>query len=152
MRRGSGFDLRQPGKKARFIAKRCHNRMIGMARLPVGQDHNARPHLAQHANNFRAILQCILDSAVGQVERLAPAHAQQPRRFCGFARAIFGGSARSGFALGQIENRRAQAASSHAQQRPAAGLLHVVAMRGNGQHISSEAIVIASHSEVIVAQ
>ena len=108
-----------------------------MARLPVGKNDDAGAQLAQDAHDGDAILKRVFDRAVGQVERLAPAHAENARGFFGLAGALFGGAAGSGFALGQIENRGAQAARRHAQQRSAAGLFHVVAMRGDGQNIGS---------------
>ena len=95
-------------------------------------------------DDFDAIFERVCNGAVGQVERLAPAHAENARGFFGFARTFFGGAAGSGFALGQIENGGAQAARGHAQQGAAAGLLHVVAMSGDGQHIGRLHIGIVS--------
>ena len=57
-----------------------------MARLPVGQNHDAGAQLAQHAHDLDAIFKGVFDRAVGQVERLPPADAEQTRGFSGFAR------------------------------------------------------------------
>ena len=74
----------------------------------------------------------------GSVERLTPADAEDACGFFGFAGAVFGGSSGSGFALSQIENGGTEAARGHAQQRAAAGLLHIVAMGGDGQNVGAE--------------
>ena len=72
----------------------------------------------------------------GRVQGLPPADAQQAGGFSGFAGALFRAAAGSSLALCQVQNGGAKAARGHAQQGSAAGLLHIVAMRGNGQNIS----------------
>ena len=109
--------------------------MVGVARLPVGQNDDAGAEQAQDAHDFEAVFQGVFDRAVGQVESLPPAGAQQARGLRGFAGALFGAAAGSGLALGQVENGGAQAARGHAQQGSAAGLFHVVAVRGDGQNV-----------------
>ena len=106
-----------------------------MPSLPVRQNHHARPRLADHARYFQPVLPGVFDAAVGNIERPPPARAENSRRVRRLARAIFGGAARAHFALRQIENAGALAALGHLQQRAAAGLLHVVAVRGNGQNV-----------------
>ena len=103
--------------------------------LPIGQNDHAGTQEAQHAHNFEAVFQGVFDRAVGQVERLPPAHAQQARSFGGFVGALFRVAAGSGLALCQIQNGSAQAARGHAQQGSPAGLFHIVAMSGYGQNI-----------------
>ena len=51
------------------------------------------------------------------------------------ARTICGTAARAHFALRQIEDAGAMASLRHLEQRAAAGLLHIVAVRGDGQNI-----------------
>ena len=116
-----------------------------MARLPVGQNDDARAEQAEDADDGDAVFEGVFDGAVGQVERLAPADAEDAGGFIGFARALVGGAAGSGFALGQIENGGAQAARRHAQQGSAAGLFHVVAVSGNGQNIGAEVGSLGGH-------
>ena len=145
MRLGAGVDFLQAGKKAGFVAERGGDGVVGMARLPVRKDDDAGTELAQNAHDGDAIFKRIFDSAVREVERLPPANAENARGFFGFAGAIFRGAARAGFALSQIENRRAQAARSHAQQRSSAGLFHVVAMRGDGKDVGAEVDCLCGH-------
>ena len=122
-----------------------------MARLPVGKDDDARAKLTQNAHDGDAILKRVCDCAVGQVERLAPAHSENARGFFGLAGAFGRGAAGSGFALCQIEDGGAQTARRHAQQRSPAGLFHVVAMGGDSQDVGAE-IVRPSVSGIGISQ
>ena len=119
--------------------------VIGMASLPVGKNDDARAKPAEDADHGDAILKRVLNGAVGQGERLPPSHAQNARGFFGLAGALLGRAAGSGFALGEIENGSAQAARRHAQQCAAAGLLHVVAMRGDSQDVGAEVDGVNGH-------
>ena len=116
-----------------------------MARLPVGQNDDARPEFAEDADYAQAILESVFDGAVGQGERPAPANAQNARGFFRLAGALFRRAASASLALGQIENRSAQTARRHAQQRSAATLLHVVAMRGDGQNVGAKVEGFSGH-------
>ena len=133
----SRIHLCQAGEKTGFVAQRRHDRVIGMPRLPVRQNHHPRAQLAQYARNLDAIFKGVFDRAIGQVERLPPANAEQLRRFCRFRGPFFGAAARAGLALRQVQNRCAQSARRHAQQCAAAGLFHVVAMGRDGQNIGT---------------
>ena len=138
MRRRVSFDLGQPGKETGFVPKRRHDRMIRMAGLPVGKNHHARAQMTQHADDLQAVVIGVLDAPVGHVQRLSPAHTEYPPRFVGFARPVFGGTATAGFPAGQVEDGRTQAARRHAKQSSAAGLLHVVAVRCDGENVGGE--------------
>ncbi len=107
-----------------------------MAPLPVGQNHHPRPQLAQLANDLDAVVPGVFHPAVGNVERFPPCDTQNARGFLSFAGPLLGGTAGAGFALGQVENGRAQLERMHAQERATAGLLHVVPMGGNGENIN----------------
>jgi hypothetical protein len=63
-----------------LVTKGGHGGVIWMAGLPIGQNDHAGTHQAQNANNFDAVFERIFDRAIGQIERLTPADAQQPRR------------------------------------------------------------------------
>ena len=63
-------------------------------------------------------------------------NAKQPGSLIGFAGAVFGGAAGSGFAPGEVEDGGAQATRGHTQEGSAAGLFHIVTVRGNGQHVA----------------
>jgi hypothetical protein len=73
------------------------------------------------------------------------ADAQDAGGFFGFAGALIRSAACAGFAPGQIENRRAQAARSHAEQGASAGLFDVVAMSGDGENVGSEVDCLCGH-------
>ena len=60
--------------------------------------------------------------------------AEDAGRIGSFGGALFRGTARSCFPAGEVENGGADAAGPHAQQRAAAGLFHIVTMRGYGQN------------------
>ena len=85
MRRHRSLDLRQTRKETGFVSERRDDCVIGMTRLPVGQNHNPRPHLAQNSHNLLAIFQRILDRAIRQIKRLALTYPQQSGRFGCFA-------------------------------------------------------------------
>jgi len=133
-----GIDFGEAGEKASFVTERGDDGVIGMARLAVGKNNDAGAQLSQHAHDFQAIFKGVGDGAVGQVERLTPANAEQSRGLVGFAGAIFGGAAGSGFTLGEIENGGAQTARRHAQEGAAAGLLHIVAVGGYSENVGLE--------------
>src|SRR5208337_4427090 len=109
--------------------------MIGMAALPVGKNDYARALLANDAGDLDAVGVGVLDAAIGNVEGFAPCDLQNTRCFGGFGGAALGGAARSQFALREVENAGARALTRHLQQRAATGLLHVVAMGGDGEHV-----------------
>ena len=67
-------------------------------------------------------------------------YAENAGGFIGFARALGGGAAGSGFALGEIENGGAQTARRHAQKGSPAGLFHVVAVSCDGQDIGRQRV------------
>jgi hypothetical protein len=103
--------------------------------LPIGKDDDAGAKLAQDAHDGESILKCVGNCAISEVERLAPANAEDAGGFIGFTSAIGNTATSASFALRQIENRRAQTTRSHAQQRSSAGLFYVVAMRGDGEDV-----------------
>jgi hypothetical protein len=76
---------------------------------------------------------------------MTPADAQNAGGFFSFAGTLIRSSARSGFAPSQIENRRSQAARSHAKKGSSAGLFHVVAMSSDGENVGSEVDCLCRH-------
>ena len=109
--------------------------MVGVPSLPVGQDDDARPRLPNHARDLQTVLPSILDAAVGKIQRPSPIDSQNLCRIIRFAGTIFRRAARAHFTLREVENARALPALRGFQQRAAAGLLDVVAVRGDGQHV-----------------
>src|SRR5215831_7409283 len=109
--------------------------MIGVAALPVGKNHHARPLLANDAGDLDSVGVGILDTPVRNIERLAPRDLQNASSIGGFPGAAFRRAARAQFSLRQIKNAGARTFLSHFQERAAAGLLHIVAVRGNGENV-----------------
>jgi hypothetical protein len=110
--------------------------MVRMAGGPIGKNDDARTDAAQDGDNLKAILPGIFDAAIGDVEGFAPIHPQDARRFSGFDRTFVSGAARPPLSLGQVQNGGRDAKGAHAEQSAAAGLLHVVAMGGDGKNVS----------------
>ena len=106
-----------------------------MARLPIGQDQYARTKLANHARDLQLVLVGVLDASVGNVEGLPPSGFEDAGCIIGFACAIVDGAARAHLALRQVEDGGAISAFGHLQERAAASLLNVVAVRSDGQDV-----------------
>jgi hypothetical protein len=109
--------------------------VIRVPRLPVGQNDHPRPQPAQHGDDLQPVLPGIFDAAVGQIERLAPADLEDAgggrRLLC----PLPGRAPRAGLAAGQVEDPGLEAEGAHLQQGAAAGLLHIIAMGGDGQDV-----------------
>jgi hypothetical protein len=119
--------------------------MVGVARLPVRKDDDTGTEAAENERDGDAILKGVGECTVVEVESLTPANSQDAGGFVSLTGAAGGCAARAGFALGQIENCRAQSARSHAQQGSSAGLFHVVAMSGNCEDVGSEFNCLCGH-------
>jgi hypothetical protein len=63
-------------------------------------------------------------------------HSKNARRFFRFGGALGGAAARARFTPREIQNSGPESARGHAQQRPSAGLFHIVAVGRNGQHVN----------------
>ena len=87
------------------------------------------------AATFLPVLEGVLHPAIGNIERPAPSNAQNLARVFGFTRAVFHGAARSHLTAREIEDGGGAAHLRHLQQRAAAGLLHIVAVRGDGKNV-----------------
>ena len=106
-----------------------------MAALPVGKNHHAGPKPPQHRGDLQPIFEGVLHVAVGQIERLAMRDAQDLRGGFGLGSALFGGATRAGLAARQVEDPSAPAKRLLHQKSAAAGLLDVIAMRGDGKYV-----------------
>ncbi len=109
--------------------------MIRMPPFPVGQDDYPRARLPNHGGDFQPVLLSVLHAPVRNVERPPPTHAKNLGCVIGFARAIFRRAPRPHFALRQVEDAGALPALRSLQQSSAAGLLYIVAVRGDGQDV-----------------
>src|SRR5208283_3846774 len=72
-------------------------------------------------------------------------------RFVSFARTIFHGATCAHLSLGQIEDGGASTALGHLEQSGAAGLLHVVTMRGDGENVEVSGFRHGSQSRIATA-
>src|ERR1700722_2097220 len=109
--------------------------MIGMPSLPIRKNDHSRTRFANDAGHLQPILPGIFYAAVGKVERPSPADSKNLGGVICFAGAIFCGAPGPHFSLREIEDASAMPPSRGPQQRPAAGLLYVVAVWGNGQDV-----------------
>jgi len=109
--------------------------MIGVAPFPVRQNHYARPLRPDDSRNFQAIFKGVFDAPIGDIERLAPRDFQNAGGVGCFTGTVFGSAPCSHFTAGQIEYPSAITALRHFEQRATAGLLDVITMGGDGEHI-----------------
>src|SRR5258708_2861901 len=112
-----------------------------MAALPVGQYHHTRPLLTDNTGDLEPIFPCVLNAAIGNVQRMAETGSEDSSGFRGLAGAIFGCAAGSHLALGEIENAGAVAAFRHFEQRSSASLFYVVTVCGDGQYVERRVVV-----------
>jgi hypothetical protein len=101
-----------------------------MPALPVGKNQHVRTLLAKHAGDFQFVVPGIFNAAIGNIERLTPGNFQDSRRVGCFVGTILGGTARSHFTLGEVEDSGAVSTLGHFEQSSGAGLFHVIAVRG----------------------
>src|ERR1700682_95341 len=106
-----------------------------MPALPVRQDHDARERLADYGRNLQPVLPCVLHATVRNAEGPTPTYTQDSGGIIRFTGAIVGSAARAHLAWGQVEHAGAVSKLSHLEQRATTGLLHVVAVSGDGEDI-----------------
>jgi hypothetical protein len=121
--------------EAGFVAQGGGGVVVGMAALPVGEDHDAGAEAAQDSGDLEAIFLGVLDVAVGEVEGFAMGDAEDGGGVGGFGSALGGGATGSGLSAGEIEDAGAPAEGLLDQKGAAAGLLDVIAMCGDGKDI-----------------
>lgn len=127
----------QPGGETGFVAQRSRCVVVRVTSLPVWEDHDPRTQATQHSGHFQAILDGVLDAAVGQVERFSVRDTKDAGGCLGFRLPLGSGAAGAGFALRQIENAGLPAERLLDEQSSSAGLLYVVAVRGYGEDVYS---------------
>ena len=127
--------LAKSGDEGRLVSEYAGSVMVRMPRLPVRQNEHPRPQFANHRGDLLPIFESVFDAAVGNVERFAPPDAQNLSRIFGFTRPVLHGAAGSHLAARKIEDGGGAAHLRHLQQRTAAGLLHIVAVSGDGKNV-----------------
>src|SRR5580704_12783508 len=129
------IELFQSREKARLVSQNRRRVMIRMPSLPIGKNNYPRSRLPDHAGHIQSVLPRVLDPAVRNVESPPPRHPQNLRSVIGLALAVFCRPAGPHLALGQIENAGDLSALRSFQQRPAASLLYIVAVGGDGKDV-----------------
>ncbi len=71
----------EAAQEAGFIAEGGGVVVVGMAALSVGEDDDAGTQAAQDCGDLEAVLVCVFDAAVGDVEGIAPGDAQDASGF-----------------------------------------------------------------------
>jgi hypothetical protein len=132
---GREIETGEAGGEAGLVAKRGGGVVVGVATLPVGEDHDARAEAAQDGGDLEAIFQGVLNVAVGEIEGLAMGDSEDCGRRVGFGSSLGCGAPCAGFSAGEIEDAGAPAEGLLDEEGAAAGLLDVIAMGGDGQDI-----------------
>src|SRR5664280_3093692 len=107
-----------------------------MARLPIRKNEHARAQLTNDTRHLESIAEGVLDAAVGNVESLPPAHFQDAPSLVSLTRPVLDAAACAHLALREVKDCGAVSALRHLEQRAAAGLLDVVAMRGDSEDVA----------------
>ncbi len=132
---GRHLDLGKTADKAGLVAEGRGRVVVGMAALPVGQDHDPRSEATQNGGDLEAVFEGVLDVPVGQVEGFAGDDFQDSSGFCGLGLALLGGAAGARLAACQVEDTGAPATRLHGQQGTTAGLFDVVAVGSDGEYV-----------------
>src|SRR4051794_24147400 len=106
-----------------------------MPPLPIGQNHDAWARLPNHRSNLQPVIPGVLDATVRNVQRPPPADAKNVCGIISLAFPIFSAAPRTHFAAREIKDACPLPAFRSLEQRAAAGLLHIVAVRGNSEDI-----------------
>src|SRR5579864_4050332 len=67
--------LSQSRQEASLISKNRSRVVIRMSPFPIGQNHNARPSLTNHARDFQSVLPRVLHTPVRNIQRAPPTDA-----------------------------------------------------------------------------
>ncbi len=129
------FDFGEAADEAGFVAEGGGGVVVGVAALPVGKDDDAGTETAEDGGDLEAVLEGVLDVAVGEVEGFAVGYVEDACGIVGFGFALSGCASRAGLALGEIEDAGAPASGVHCEQRAPAGLLDVITVRSYGEDI-----------------
>src|SRR6202034_3345656 len=92
--------------------------------------------------DLEAVFERVLDVAVGKVEGFAVGDVEDAGGGFGFGGTLGGGAAGAGFATSEVEDGGAAAKRVLHEQRAAAGLLDVVAVRGDGEDVKGGLVVV----------
>ena len=125
----------QPGSEAGLVAEGGGGVVVRVATLPVGENDDPWAQTTEDGRDLQPISKGVFHVAVGQVERLAMVHAQETGGGIRFGGALGCGTAGATFAPRQVEDAGTPAQGMLHQQSSAAGLFHVVAMRGDGEDV-----------------
>jgi hypothetical protein len=127
-------ELGEAREEARVADELGGDAMIGVASFERGRDHDARTVSTNRPCERRPCAWRVLDRGVGQLEVLSKAASDDSGGAVRFPAPQLGRAARTHLALGEVEDRRALPELGGLDERPAAGELDVVAMRGDGEN------------------
>src|SRR5258706_11561846 len=108
-----------------------------MAPLPVRQYHDAGAQFADFHRQGHARGNVVFETRVGKMHILALRDQHQPRRYFGLGYSLLRRAARAHIAGSEVEHPGAVSHLRHPDERAAAGLLDIVRMRGQGQHVEA---------------
>ncbi len=135
MRLGLFVQLLQAGQKTGLEADLGRAVMIGMPRFPIRQDHDARPQVANLNSQAHAHADGIFQTRIGKTQIAAPGQTHRAGGGVRFLQTNLGRSAAAHVAGRKIQHAGAIALLGHADQRAAAGLLHIIGVSGDGENI-----------------
>ena len=132
---GVELEAGEAGGEAGFVTKGGGGVVVGMAPLPIGKDDDAGAQAAEDGGDLEAVFEGVLDVAVGEVEGFAMGDAEDAGGGVGFGGTLGGGASGTRLAAGEIEDAGAPAEGLLDEEGASAGLLYVIAVGRNGQHI-----------------
>jgi len=130
-----GFDFGEAADEAGFIAEGGGGVVVGVATLPVGEDDDAGAKAAEDGGDLEAVLEGVLDVAVGEVEGFAVCDVEDAGGGVGFGLALGCGAPGAGLALGEVEDAGAPASGVHREEGASAGLLDIVTVGSYGENV-----------------
>jgi hypothetical protein len=102
--------------------------MVRVARLPVGKDDDPRLRFTNDTSDLEPVLPGVFNPPIGNVEGMTILRLKNLGCFPRLTSAVGSCTTAAHFALREVKDTRALALLRRSEQRPAAGLFHVVAM------------------------
>src|SRR5215475_5669000 len=109
--------------------------MVRMARLPIGQHHRSGPRLANFLRKRITVFNGCSQAGISKIQALPALGADHRPGRLRFLRAYLTCTARSHFALSEIENTHGVPFLDHFDQGTGASEFDVIRMCGNSQNI-----------------
>ena len=129
------IELLESGEEACFVAEGGRGGVVWMAGLPIGKNDHPRACFSYDTRDLEAIFPGVFDASVGDVEGMTILDLENSGGFRGFAGPVFGVASRAHFTTSQVQNSGLTALLCGFEQSPAAGLLNVITMGGDGEDV-----------------